>query len=223
MSATALPVRRLACELLGSALLMAVVIGSGAMGVKLAGGNVALALLCNSIATGLGLFALILTFGHISGAHFNPAVTVSDALAGGMPWRQVPGYVAAQVAGCCAGVILAHAMFELPLVAVGTTERTGWPLWLGEFVATFGLIAVIHAVARTRPTAVAAAVAAYIGAGYWFTSSTSFANPAGTLSRTLSLSFGGMRPIDAPAYVVAQFLGMFAATVFIRWAMEKKE
>jgi glycerol uptake facilitator-like aquaporin len=209
--------RRAVAEALGTALLLATVIGSGIMGDKLAGGNVGVALLANTLATGAGLVALILAFGPISGAHFNPAVTLADATQGGLPWREVPAYVLAQVTGAFAGVAVAHVMFGKPLFFVSTHERSGIAQMVSEFVATFGLLAVIWGCARRRPDAVPFAVGAYITAAYWFTSSTSFANPAVTLARAASDTFAGIRPLDVPGFVVAQLLGAAAATVTFRW------
>jgi glycerol uptake facilitator-like aquaporin len=193
------------------------VIGSGIMGERLAGGNVAIALLANTIATGAGLVALILAFGPISGAHFNPAVTLADASQGGIAWRDVPVYLVAQVAGAFAGVALAHIMFGEPLFFASQHVRTGLGQWVGELVATFGLLAIIWGVARRRSDAVPFAVGAYITAAYWFTSSTSFANPAVTLARAASDTFAGIRPVDAPGFIVAQLLGAAAATTLFRW------
>ncbi len=187
------------------------------MGDKLAGGNVAIALLANTLATGAGLVALILTFGPISGAHFNPAVTLADASQGGLPWREVPVYLAAQIAGAFAGVGIANVMFEKPVFFVSTHPRSGVAQMIGEFVATFGLLAVIWGCARRRAGAVPFAVGAYITAAYWFTSSTSFANPAVTLARAASDTFAGIRPADVPGFVVAQLLGAAAATATFRW------
>jgi glycerol uptake facilitator-like aquaporin len=210
--------RKLVAEALGSALLLATVVGSGIMGERLAGGNVAIALLANTIATGAGLVALILTFGPISGAHFNPAVTLADASQGGLPWREVPGYVLAQLAGAFAGVAVAHVMFEEPsLFFASQHERSGLAQGVGELVATFGLLSVIWGCVRRRPDAVPFAVGAYITAAYWFTSSTSFANPAVTLARAASDTFAGIRPADAPGFIVAQLLGAAAATALFRW------
>jgi glycerol uptake facilitator-like aquaporin len=209
--------RKLVAEALGTALLLATVVGSGIMGERLAGGNVAVALLANTIATGAGLVALILTFGPISGAHFNPVVTVVDAALGGLPWKEVPGYLVAQIAGALAGVILAHAMFELPLLQVSTHVRSGGPQLLSEVVATFGLVAVILGTARRRSAAVPFAVGAYITAAYWFTASTSFANPAVTLARSFTNTFAGIRPTDAPGFGLAQVVGAALATVCFRW------
>jgi glycerol uptake facilitator-like aquaporin len=216
MAAPDLP-RRLAAEAVGTALLLAAVVGSGIMGERLAGGNAAVALLANTLATGAALVALILAFGPISGAHFNPAVTVADAALGGLRWKAVPGYLAAQVGGAFAGVALAHAMFGLPIFFASRHARAGLPQMLGEFVATFGLLAVIWGVARRRVAAVPFAVAAWITAGYWFTSSTSFANPAVTLARAASDTFAGIRPADALGFILAQALGAAAATLLLRW------
>ena len=209
--------RRIASETLGTALLLAVVIGSGIMGERLSGGNVAIALLANTIATGAGLVALILTFGPVSGAHFNPAVTLADATQGGLPWREVPVYVGAQLAGALGGVGIANVMFEKPVFFASTHERSGVAQMVSEFVATFGLLAVIWGCARRRAGAVPFAVGAYITAAYWFTSSTSFANPAVTLARAASDTFAGIRPVDVPGFVVAQLLGAAAATAMFRW------
>ena len=204
-------------EGLGTALLLAVVVGSGIMGEKLAGGNVAIALLANTIATGAGLVALILTFGPISGAHFNPAVTLADASQGGLPWREVPVYICSQVVGAFIGVAVAHVMFEKPVFFASTHDRSGVSQMVSEFVATFGLMAVIWGCVRRRSEAVPFAVGAYITAAYWFTSSTSFANPAVTLARAASDTFAGIRPADVPAFVAAQLLGAGAATATFRW------
>jgi glycerol uptake facilitator-like aquaporin len=209
--------RRAVGEGLGTALLLATVVGSGIMGEKLAGGNVAIALLANTLATGAGLVALILTFGPVSGAHFNPAVTLADATQGGLPWREVPVYIVAQVFGAFGGVAIAHVMFDKPVFFASTHERSGIAQMASEFVATFGLMAVILGCARRRASAVPFAVGAYITAAYWFTSSTSFANPAVTLARAASDTFAGIRPVDAPGFVVAQLLGAAAATATFRW------
>jgi glycerol uptake facilitator-like aquaporin len=211
--------RRLASEAVGTALLLATVVGSGIMGERLAGGNVAVALLANTLATGAALVALILTFGPISGAHFNPAVTLADASQGGLAWADVPPYIVAQIVGAFAGVAAAHLMFELPLFFASRHARAGGAQAFSEFVATFGLLAVIWGCARTRVSAVPFAVAAYITAAYWFTASTSFANPAVTLARSASDTFAGIRPADAPAFIVAQLLGAAAATGLFRWLM----
>lgn len=208
---------RLAAEFLGTAFLLAAVVGSGIMGERLAGGNVALALLANSVATGAALVALILSFGPISGAHFNPAVTLADAIQGGIGWREVPVYLVAQITGGFAGVAAAHLMFGLPLFFASHHARSGRALLWSEFVATFGLLTIIWGCARTRPSAVSFAVGAYITAAYWFTASTSFANPAVTLARAASDTFAGIRPVDAPAFIAAQLVGTVAAAVYFRW------
>jgi len=209
--------RRAVAEALGTAMLLATVVGSGIMAERLAGGNVAVALLANTLATGAGLVALILTFGPISGAHFNPAVTLSDAFVGGTPWRSVPAYLAAQLTGAFAGVATAHGMFGLPLFTASTHIRAGAPQLWSEFVATFGLLAVIWGCSRTRSSIVPFAVAAYITAAYWFTASTSFANPAVTLARAATDTFAGIRPADAPGFALAQLTGAAAATLLFRW------
>lgn len=209
--------RKLVAEAVGTALLLAAVVGSGIMGERLAQGNVAIALLANTIATGATLAALILTFGPISGAHFNPAVTLCDAVLGGVSWRLVPGYLGAQVLGALAGVAGAHAMFGLPVFSVSEHVRSGLSQQFSEFIATFGLLAVIWGCVRFRSSAVPFAVAAYITGAYWFTASTSFANPVVTLARSLTNTFSGIRPVDAPGFIVAQLLGAAAATVLFRW------
>jgi glycerol uptake facilitator-like aquaporin len=209
--------RRVVAESLGTALLLATVIGSGIMGERLAGGNVAVALLANTLATGAALVALILTFGPISGAHFNPAVTLADAWQGGISWVDVLPYLGAQIAGAFAGVAVAHVMFELPLFFASQHARVGSAQMFSEFVATFGLLAVIWGCVRARPSVVPFAVAAYITAAYWFTASTSFANPAVTLARAASDTFAGIRPSDAPGFIVAQLTGAAAATGLFRW------
>ncbi len=211
--------RRLTAEALGTALLLAVVVGSGIMGERLAGGNVAVALLANTLATGAGLVVLILVFGPLSGAHFNPAVTLADALQGGLSWKDTLAYLAAQLAGAFVGVAVAHGMFELPLYAASTHARTGPAQWFSEFVATFGLLATILGCVRQRASAVPFAVGAYITSAYWFTASTSFANPAVTLARAATDTFAGIRPADAPAFIVAQLLGALAATALFRWLL----
>lgn len=209
--------RRVVAEGVGTALLLAAVVGSGIMGERLAGGNVAVALLANALATGAALVSLILAFGPVSGAHFNPAVTVADAAAGGMRWADVPAYVAAQIAGAFAGVLIAHGMFGEPAFAASRHARAGAAQMLGEFVATFGLLGVIWGVGRSRPATTPFAVAAYIVGAYWFTSSTSFANPAVTLARAATDTFAGIRPADVPGFVVAQALGAGAATLLFGW------
>jgi glycerol uptake facilitator-like aquaporin len=209
--------RRIAAEAVGTAFLLAAVVGSGIMGERLAGGNVALALLANTLATGAMLVTLILTFGPISGAHFNPAVTLADASQGGLAWREVPGYLAAQLAGAFAGVAAAHLMFGEPLFSASRHARSGAAQMFSEFVATFGLLCVIWGCARLRSSAVPFAVGAYITGAYWFTASTSFANPAVTLARAASDTFSGIRPADALGFIVAQMAGAAAATALFRW------
>jgi len=212
--------RRLGAEAVGTALLLAAVVGSGIMGERLAGGNIAVALLANTIATGAALVALILAFGPISGAHFNPAVTLADAAQGGLAWPDVAPYLAAQGVGAFAGVAAAHLMFELPLFFASEHARSGPAQMFSEFVATFGLLAVIWGCARGRSAVVVPfAVAGYITAAYWFTASTSFANPAVTLARSATDTFAGIRPADAPAFIVAQLLGAAAATGLFRWLL----
>jgi len=209
--------RRIVAEAVGTALLLAAVVGSGIMADRLSGGNQAIALLANTIATGAALVALILTFGPISGAHLNPAVTIADASQGGLSWREVPAYVIAQCSGAVVGVWMAHAMFEQRLFMLSQHQRSGLAQMFSEFVATFGLLAVIWGCSRRRSSAVPFAVAAYITAAYWFTASTSFANPAVTFARALSDTFAGIRPIDVPGFVVAQFVGAMTATFLFRW------
>jgi glycerol uptake facilitator-like aquaporin len=209
--------RRCVAEATGTALLLAAVVGSGVMADQLSSGNQAIALLANALATGAALVALILALGPISGAHFNPAVTVADASQGGLAWRHVPGYLIAQCSGGVLGVWMAHAMFEQPLFMLSQRVRSGPAQMFSEFVATFGLVAVIGGCSRRRSSAVPFAVAAYITAAYWFTASTSFANPAVTFARALSDTFAGIRPIDVPGFVFAQFVGAMTATVLFRW------
>jgi glycerol uptake facilitator-like aquaporin len=209
--------RRAVAEALGTAFLLAAVVGSGIMGERLASGNIAIALLANTIATGAALVALILTFGPISGAHFNPAVTLADAFQGGLAWRAAPVYIAAQVVGAFSGVAAAHLMFGQPLFSASRHIRAGGAQILAEFIATFGLLSVIWGCVRSRSSAVPFAVGTYITAGYWFTSSTSFANPAVTLARAASDTFAGVRPVDAPGFIAAQLAGALAATLLFRW------
>jgi len=209
--------RRIAAEAIGTAFLLAAVVGSGMMGERLAGGNVAIALLANTVATGAMLVTLILTFGPISGAHFNPVVTLADASQGGLAWREVPGYLVAQLAGAFAGVAAAHLMFGEPVFSVSRHARAGGAQAFSEFVATFGLLCVIWGCARLRSAAVPFAVGAYITGAYWFTASTSFANPAVTLARSASDTFAGIRPGDVPGFIVAQLAGAMAATILFRW------
>jgi len=212
--------RRAVTELLGTAFLLAAIVGSGIMAERLAGGNVAIALLANTIATGAALAALIVAFGPISGAHFDPAVTLGEALIGHMPWREAPAYLGAQLAGAFLGVVVAHAMFGLPLLFVSTHARSGLPEIFSEFVATFGLLAVIWSCARYRASAVPFAVGAYITSAYWFTASTSFANPAVTLARMATDTFAGIRPADAPGFIAAQLAGTLAAAGLCSWLLK---
>ncbi|MGB7925411.1 MAG: aquaporin [Pyrinomonadaceae bacterium] len=213
--------RRAVAEAVGTAMLLAAVVGSGIMGERLALGNVAIALLANTIATGAALTALILTFGPVSGAHFNPAVTLADAIEGGLGWRDAPVYIGAQILGAFAGVAAAHLMFGEPLFFASRHAREGGAQMFSEFVATFGLLAVIWGCARRRSSAVAFAVGAYITAAYWFTASTSFANPAVTLARSASDTFAGIRPLDVPAFIAAQLAGAATATALFRWLIPK--
>ncbi|MGH7924469.1 MAG: MIP/aquaporin family protein [Candidatus Binatus sp.] len=208
---------RATAEGVGTAMLLAAVVGSGIMGERLAGGNVAIALLANTVATGAALVALILTFGPVSGAHLNPAVTIADATLGGIAWREVPVYVGAQIVGAFAGVAAADLMFGLPIFFASRHERSGPAQLFSEFVATFGLLAVIWGCSRRRSSAVPFAVGAYITAAYWFTASTSFANPAVTIARAASDTFAGIRPADVPGFIVAQMIGAMAATWLFHW------
>ena len=210
-------VRRLVAEAIGTGMLLAAVVGSGIMADRLSGGNDAVALLANSVATGAALVALILTFGPISGAHFNPAVTLADASQRGLPWREVPGYICAQIGGAVIGVWAAHVMFQERIFMLSSRERSGPAQTFSEFIAAFGLLVVIWGCSRGRSAAVPFAVAAYITAAYWFTASTAFANPAVTIARAFSETFAGIRPADVPAFVVAQFAGAMAATFLFRW------
>ena len=205
--------RRLLAEGLGSAFLLATVIGSGIMGVKLAGGNVALALLGNTLPTGAILVVLILVLGPVSGAHFNPAVTLAFAWRGEMPGQDVAAYIAAQAAGAVIGVWAAHAMFELPMLQISATTRTGSGQWFAEFIATFGLLLTIFGTVARAPSATPYAVGLYITAAYWFTAATSFANPAVSVARALSDTFAGIAPASVPAFIVAQLAGMAAAVM----------
>jgi glycerol uptake facilitator-like aquaporin len=215
--------RRIVAEFVGTLFLLAAVVGSGIMGERLAGGNTALALLANSFATGTALLAIILTFGPISGAHLNPAVTLADAWQGGIAWRETPAYIAAQMAGAFAGVAAAHLMFGLVIFSASTHVRSGMAQLFSEFVATFGLLSVIWGCVRYRPSAVPFAVGGYITAAYWFTSSTSFANPAVTLARSMTNTFAGIRPADVAGFVAAQMAGAFAATLLFRWLIPSLE
>ena len=209
--------RRAAAEALGTAFLLAAVVGSGIMGERLAGGNLALALLANSLATGAALVALILAFGPLSGAHFNPAITLAQALRARIAWPDAAGYLASQVLGAFIGVICAHAMFGEPLLSASTHARSGASQVFSELVATFGLASVILACSRRQPAIVALAVGAYVTAAYWFTASTSFANPAVTLARAVTDSFSGIRPADVPAFLAAQLVGAALATGLSLW------
>jgi len=211
--------RRFIAEFTGSLFLLSTVVGSGIMGERLAGGNIAIALLANTMATGTALVALILAFGPISGAHLNPAVTLADAWQGGISWRETPAYFAAQTAGAFTGVATAHLMFGLPVYSISNHARSGPAQIFSEFIATFGLMAVIWGCVRSRPAAVPFAVGAYITAAYWFTASTSFANPAVTLARSVTNTFSGIRPADTPAFIAAELVGAFGATFLFRWLM----
>lgn len=209
--------RQAVAEFIGTGLLLATVVGSGIMAERLFAGNVGLALLANSLATGGGLIAFILAFGPVSGAHFNPAVTLADAWQGGVTWRAVPFYVVAQIIGAFAGVAAAHGMFGEPVFFASEHVRSGFGQWGSEFIATFGLMTTILGCSRNRASAVPFAVAAYIVAAYWFTASTSFANPAVTLARAASNTFAGIRPSDVPWFIVSQFAGALAATALFKW------
>ena len=203
-------------EFLGTGFLLAVVVGSGIMGQKLGGGNEALVLLVNSTATGAGLVALILAFAPVSGAHFNPLVSLFMAARGDLAWRALPGYVVAQCLGAVTGVIATHAMFALPLLEIASKPRPGLALMWSEFIATLGLLLVIHRVSRSQAEAVAYAVGCYIAAAYWFTSSTSFANPAVTLARSLTDTFTGIRPEDVPGFIAAEVLATVVLVISLR-------
>jgi glycerol uptake facilitator-like aquaporin len=209
--------RRSAAEFFGTFFLVAAVIGSGIMAERLSNGNTALALLANTIATGAALIALILAFGPISGAHLNPVVTLMDALEVGLPWTEVPHYLICQLVGGIAGAVAAHLMFGLPIITLSGHNRSGPAQFFSEFVATFGLLCVIWGCVRLRSDTTPFAVGAYITAAYWFTSSTSFANPAVTLARCLSNTFAGIRPLDVGWFVLAQLIGGLAATVLFHW------
>lgn len=215
--------RRLAAEALGTAFLLAVVVGSGIMGERLAGGIAGLALLANTLASGAGLLVLILAFGPVSGAHFNPVVTLSEAWQGNMAWKEVPAYALTQIVAAFIGVALAHLMFGEALFSASLHVRAGSAQCLSEFIATFGLLMVIIGCQRSRPTVTPFAVAGFITAAYWFTASTSFANPAVTLARAASDTFAGIRPIDAPGFIVAQCCGAFAATLVGNWLYAGKK
>jgi glycerol uptake facilitator-like aquaporin len=209
--------RRLAAEGIGTALLLATIVGSGIMGEHLAAGNIAIALLANSLATAGVLYVLIEWFGPISGAHFNPGVTVAMAVRGDIGWQCVPAYIVVQIASAIAGVAVADLMFELPIFAWSQHVRAGPAQWLSEFVATFGLLGIIWVCSRSKLSAVGGLVAAYIGAAYWFTASTAFANPAVSIARAMTDTFAGIRPVDAPAFIAAQVLGTAAAISVFGW------
>ncbi len=209
--------RRCTAEFVGTAFLLAAVVGSGIMAQRLSHGNGAIARLANSIATGGALVCLILALGPISGAHFNPAVSIADTMRRGLSTMECTSYVTAQVFGGVAGVFAAHAMFGLPLVFLSQRVRTGPAQWFAEFIATFGLLIVIWGCVRFKSPFTAFAVGGYIVAAYWFTASTSFANPAVTIARSLTDTFAGIRPLDAPAFIVAQLFGAVAATMFFNW------
>ena len=209
--------RRLAAEALGTLILVMAVIGSGIMAENLAGGNQAIALLCNTLATAAVLVVIIAIFISISGAHFNPAVTLVMLLRGAIDRPAALAYVAVQIVGGCLGAVAAHLMFGLDPVQLGSTARTGLGQWLGEFIATFGLIATILGCIRFRLDTLPAAVGLYIGSAYWFTSSTSFANPAVTIARSLSDTFAGIAPSDAPGFILAELIGAAAAAVLFGW------
>ena len=214
--------QRIAAEALGTALLLAIVVGSGIMAERLAGGNVALELLANAVATGAGLIALILTFGPVSGAHFNPAVTLMEAIDGRISRPMAFAYILAQAVGAVAGVAGAHLMFAERIFALSSHLRSGWALEWSEFVATAGLLLVIRGVSRSQPTATPYAVGAYITAAYWFTSSTSFANPAVTLARALTPSFAGIHPVSVPGFIAAQLAAVVATTLLGRWIFAER-
>ena len=211
--------RRLVAEGLGTAFLLTTIVGSGIMGERLAGGNVAIALLANALSTAAMLYVLIGWFGPFSGAHFNPAVTLLMAFRGDLAWKIVPAYIAVQFAAAIAGVGIADLMFELPVYSWSQHIRTGSSQWLSEFVATFGLLGLIWVSSRNRPNAVPALVACYIGAAYWFTASTSFANPAVTIARALTNTFAGIRPNDVLGFLIAQSAGAIAAFAVFGWLL----
>jgi glycerol uptake facilitator-like aquaporin len=213
--------RAIVAEIVGTALLVAAVVGSGIMGERLSGGNVGIALLANSLATGAVLVTLIFTFAPISGAHFNPVVTLAAGLERTLTWSRVVSYIVAQMAGALCGVVIAHAMFALPLLEIGTRQRSGFAQWISEVVATFGLLVVVHGTGR-RASVVPLTVGAYITAAYWFTASTSFANPAVTLARGFTNSFSGIRAIDIPPFVIAQVVGALLATLLFRWLLRNE-
>jgi glycerol uptake facilitator-like aquaporin len=209
--------RRLVAEFLGTAFLLAAVVGSGIMAERLAGGNGALVLLCNSLPTGAILVAMILAFGPISGAHFNPAVSIAFALRGELSWDIAAAHIGGQLIGAVLGVWAAHLMFELPVGQISEHVRSGWGQWLAEAIATFGLVLTIFGCLWRSPAAVPYAVGLYIVAAYWFTASTSFANPAVTIARALTLTYAGIAPGGVPAFIASQLVGMLAAVGLARW------
>jgi glycerol uptake facilitator-like aquaporin len=215
--------KRVVAEALGTFFLLAAVVGSGIMAERLANGNTALALLANTVATGAALVALIIAFAQVSGAHFNPVVTLSFALRRDLPWSEIPFYWVAQFAGGIGCVMAANLMFGLPVAFMSHHTRTGMAQLFSEFIATLGLLSVILAASRSTIAVVAIAVGAYITSAYWFTASTSFANPAVTIARCLSDTFAGIRPIDAPGFIVAQLAGGIVATVLFRWLMPARD
>lgn len=214
--------KRSATEALGSAFLLAGIVGSGIMAERLSGGNHAIALLANTLATASILMCLIAALAPISGAHFNPAVSIADAIRGGLPWSEVPAYLGAQLSGAIAGVVTANTMFGLPMVSASHHVRGGPNQWFAEFVATFGLVLIIWGCTRFRSALLPLAVGAYIAGAYWFTSSTSFANPAVTVARSLSDTFAGIRPQDAPEFILAQMAGTVSATFLFAWLVDRE-
>jgi glycerol uptake facilitator-like aquaporin len=215
--------RKFAAEFIGTMFLLAVVVGSGIMGERLANGNNAIALLANTIATGAGLVFLILTFSNISGSHFNPVVSFTEAWRGNLFWKDSVVYLLGQICGAVCGVAMANVMFELPIIHASTKIRTGFAQWIGEFIATFGLIMVIRAGSKFHARLVPFMVAAYITSAYWFTSSTSFANPAVTIARSMSNTFAGIRPDDILPFIISQILGAVTATFLFNWLLNFEE
>lgn len=214
--------RKLASEFIGTAFLLAAIVGSGIMADKLAGGNDALALLANTLSTCCALIVLISIFGKISGAHFNPLVSLAFVCQKKLPAKELASYIPAQIFGAVAGTMLAHIMFDLKLVEFSSHARTGTGIWVSEVVASFGLLLTIFGCLRSRPENIAYAVGLYIASAYWFTASTSFANPAVTIARTLTNSFAGIRPDDAMGFIMAQLLGMMLAMLFLQWLFRKQ-
>ncbi len=215
--------RKFVAEFIGTMFLLAIVVGSGIMGERLANGNNAIALLANTIATGAGLIFLILTFANISGSHFNSVVSFTETLRGNLTWKELVLYLSGQICGAICGVAIANVMFELPLIHTSTKIRTGFAQWFSEFVATFGLIMVIRAGSKFHARLVPFMVAAYITSAYWFTSSTSFANPAVTIARSMSNTFAGIRPDDILPFVISQILGAITATILFNWLLNFEE